>query len=43
MLTEIKMRMTGFAVGRALLHVGCILRGGNWRFHLVGIRREIRR
>ena len=26
-----------------LLHIACILRGGQWRFHTAGVRREFRR
>ena len=26
-----------------VLHLGCILRGGDLRFHCAGIRRELRR
>jgi hypothetical protein len=29
-------------IGRALLHTGCILRGGRIVYHARGIRRELR-
>ena len=35
--------MTQIALGRALLHLGCLLRGGRWDFHWAGIRREMTR
>lgn len=34
--------LTQSAIGRTFLHLGCICRGGRWRFHLAGVRREIR-
>ena len=42
MMTTFKMQLTQIAPGRVLLHLGCLLRGGRWHFHLTGIRREIR-
>lgn len=30
-----------FALGRLLLHLGCLLRGGKPRFHWAGVRREL--
>ena len=42
MLTTFKMQLTRIALGRALLHLGCLLRGGRWDFHYAGIRRECR-
>jgi hypothetical protein len=29
-------------VGRILLHVGCIFRGGNFRFHVTGVVRQMK-
>lgn len=29
-------------LGRVALHLGCICRGGKIRFHLAGVRRELR-
>jgi len=42
MMTTFKMQLTRIALGRALLHLGCLLRGGRWDFHYAGIRRECR-
>ena len=30
-----------FALGRLGLHLGCLLRGGKFRFHWTGVRREL--
>jgi hypothetical protein len=35
-----KIMLTKSSVGRILLHVGCICRGGKWSFHLAGVRRQ---
>ena len=35
--------LSRYALGRMMLHFGCLVRGGQWRFHLAGIRRELRR
>jgi hypothetical protein len=37
-----KRLLAQIVVGRVLLHVGCILRGGKFRFHLAGVMREIK-
>ncbi len=41
MMTSFKLHLTRIAPGRALLHLGCLLRGGQWDFHWAGIRREL--
>ena len=35
-------RLAQISVGRMILHVGCLCRGGRWTFHLAGVRREWR-
>jgi len=35
-------RMAKYRTGRVVLHVICMLRGGNCRMHLAGVLREIR-
>ena len=37
-----KLFLTEIALGRVLLHLGCVLRGGRWSFHWCGVRRELR-
>ncbi len=41
MMTTFKIHLTRIAVGRMLLHLGCLLRGGRRGFHWAGIRREL--
>jgi len=36
------LRLVQFALGRMVLHLCCIVRGGHWDFHWAGVRREIR-
>jgi hypothetical protein len=36
------MLLVEFALGRMVLHVCCILRGGRWDYHWAGVWREIR-
>lgn len=36
------LHLTRHRIGRALLHLGCIVSGGNRRWHWQGIRRELR-
>ena len=28
-------------LGRMILHLGCLCRGGRWSFHLAGVRRAV--
>jgi hypothetical protein len=35
----IKTYLSGNVLGRMLLHLGCLCRGGQFRFHVAGIRR----
>jgi hypothetical protein len=37
-----KLFLTENALGRLLLHFGCLCRGGHLQFHLAGIRRATR-
>ena len=37
---RMKLRMTGNGSGRACLHLGCLLRGGNFAWHVAGLKRE---
>lgn len=32
-----------YTLGRMLLHLGCIARGGQWKFHWTGVLREFTR
>jgi len=41
MMTNFKMRLTRSATGRMVLHIGCLLRGGQWNFHWAGLRRQL--
>jgi len=41
MLTNLKMKLAQHTIGRVLLHLGCLLRGGRWSYHWAGIRREL--
>jgi len=41
MMTDFKIQLTQKPLGRVLLHLGCLLRGGQWGFHWTGIRREL--
>lgn len=36
-----KLYLTRIALGRVVLHLGCICRGGQLDFHWAGIRREL--
>lgn len=36
------MLLVEFALGRMVLHVCCILRGGRWDYHWAGVWREVR-
>ncbi|HXG48537.1 MAG TPA: hypothetical protein VNO52_12985 [Methylomirabilota bacterium] len=36
------LHLTRHRIGRALLHLSCIVAGGNRRWHWQGIRRELR-
>jgi hypothetical protein len=38
----LKLRCCRYALGRMALHLACICRGGKARFHLAGVRRELR-
>jgi len=38
-----KLFLSNFALGRMLLHLGCICRGGKKQFHLNGVWRELRK
>jgi len=38
---KIQMSFSQHCLGRMFLHLGCIIRGGNIKWHLVGIRREL--
>lgn len=33
--------LTQIAPGRVVLHLGCLLRGGHWRFHWNGVKRQM--
>jgi len=41
MLTTFKIQLTQAPLGRVLLHLGCLLRGGHWDFHGAFLRREL--
>jgi len=41
MMASLKIYLTQIALGRVLLHLGCLLRGGHQDFHWAGIRREL--
>ncbi|MDB6019378.1 MAG: hypothetical protein JWR19_3867 [Pedosphaera sp.] len=41
--TNLKLIFCQYTLGRVLLHLGCLARGGQWRFHLLGIRREAKK
>ena len=41
-MSKMKTMLVKSSVGRILLHVGCLCRGGKWRFHLAGVRRQFR-
>ena len=43
LVNAVKLLLTRVAVGRMLLHLGCIVRGGRVLHHLEGIKRELRR
>ena len=34
--------IAAFAIGRVILHLLCLVRDGNWEFHLSGIAREFK-
>jgi len=36
-----KQYLTQIALGRIVLHLGCVCRGGQWGYHLTAVRREI--
>ena len=36
-----KLYLSNKSWGRSCLHLAAALRGGHWRWHLAGIRREI--
>ena len=38
-----KLMLAQYTLGRVLLHLGCLARGGQWKFHWVGVRRELKR
>lgn len=38
---SLKMKLTRHRLGRAALHMGCLLRGGKRTWHLAGVRREL--
>jgi len=37
-----KLKLAESAGGRAVLHLACLCRGGQWYFHWAGVRREVR-
>jgi hypothetical protein len=37
-----KLLLAQIAAGRMLLHLGCLCRGGGFRFHSAGVAREIK-
>jgi hypothetical protein len=39
---SMKLFLANYALGRMLLHLGCICRGGKKPYHREGIRREFR-
>lgn len=39
---RVKLFLANYALGRMLLHLGCICRGGKLSHHREGIRREFR-
>lgn len=39
---QMKLCLARFVVGRMLLHLGCLCRGGHWHFHAAGLQREWR-
>ena len=41
MKTETTTKLTENRLGRAWLHLKCLVRGGKWFWHLAGIRREL--
>lgn len=40
-MNSFKIYLTQNAPGRMLLHLGCLMRGGQWKFHWAGVRREL--
>ena len=43
MLTSLKIQLAQNVVGRIVLHLGCLLRGGRREFHWAAVRRELAR
>ena len=41
MRTENSMKLTENRLGRVVLHLKCLARGGKWLWHLAGLRREL--
>jgi sucrose-6-phosphate hydrolase SacC (GH32 family) len=41
MKTESATKLAGHRLGRVLLHLRCLVRGGKWSWHLAGLRRGI--
>src|SRR6185369_5462699 len=39
--SSFKLGLTGHRPGRAILHLGCLARGGKRAWHLAGLRREL--
>jgi len=42
MMTKIKIQLAQKTGGRILLHLGCLLRGGRWKFHWAGVCRQLK-
>jgi hypothetical protein len=38
--SDLKLFFYQYTLGRILLHLGCLARGGQWRFHFLGIQRK---
>ena len=40
-MTNLKMQLTQITLGGVILYLGCLLRGGQWKFHVATIWREL--
>gem|GEM_PF-2288123 len=41
MFRQLKQFLSRFRLGRAVLHLSCILRGGKVSWHVEGVKREL--
>ena len=43
MMTQFKICLTQYTLGRVLRHLLCLMCNGHWQFHWAGIRRGLSR